>query len=231
MNSAPSPPDPNSEAQADSADSQPTVRARRLSREDRYAQLLDVAVELIIDRGLSRFNLEDVANRAGVSTPLIYKYFPKREDLLKAVLEREYLFLRGSGLQSLPADRSFRSVIRSAISRSFRYLYERGPIMRLLASDRAVTDLVQDQDRNERGQITSYFVDGARKEFGVSLNEATIISILTVNAPILSARALRRAGISDEEAADVWYRFLLGGWAALEQQAGERDVASPPENA
>ena len=195
---------------------------RRLSPEERRAQIMDSAVGLIIARGLSSFSLEEVAAEAGVSKPLIYKYFTSRDELLKAVLEREYTYLRGRGLDVLPADLPFEGVVRAAVKRSMDYLYERGPIMRLLASDRAVSGLVQDRDRDERGVMTRYFADGAAREFGVSATEALIITILTVNAPILSARALKRRGVPAEEAAEVWADFIMGGWKALEAKARKR---------
>jgi AcrR family transcriptional regulator len=200
-------------------------RAKRLSPEDRRVQIMDSAVALIIERGLSGCTLEDVAAKAGISKPLIYKYFSKREDLLKAVLEREYKYLRGSGLDVLPKDVPFVGLIRSAIRRSLDYLYERGPIMRLLASDRSVAALVQDRDRDERSVMTRYFAEGAQRTFGASKRDAEIITILTVNAPILSARALKARGIPAAEAAEIWADFVLGGWKALEEKAREQAKA------
>ena len=81
-----------------------TTRARRMAPEERREQLLDSAVAYIMERGLSDFSLEKIAQRAGVSTPLIYKYFPKREDILRAVLEREYRYLGAHKLSALPQD-------------------------------------------------------------------------------------------------------------------------------
>lgn len=200
---------------------------KRLSPEARRAQIIDSAVKLIVARGLSSFSLEEVAAEAGVSKPLIYKYFTSRDELLKAVLEREYTYLRGRGLDVLPPDLPFEPLVRHAVHRSMDYLYERGPIMRLLAGDRAVAGLVQDRDRDERGVMTRYFAEAAARNFGVTATEAQIISILTVNAPILSARALKQRGISSEQAAEVWADFILGGWKALQAKAKKRRRGGP----
>lgn len=197
-------------------------RRKRLSPEERRAQIMDSAVRLIVARGLSSCSLEEVAAEAGVSKPLVYKYFASRDDLLKAVLAREYTFLRGRGLDVLPADLPFEPMVRTAVRRSMDYLYERGPIMRLLASDRSVAGLVQDRDRDERSVMTRYFSEGAERRYGVTPAEAAIITILTVNAPILSARALKQRGIAAEEASEVWAEFILGGWKALEARAKKR---------
>jgi hypothetical protein len=39
---------------------------------------------------------------------------------------------------------------------------------------------------------------------------------MSVNAPILSARALRRSGISAQRAAEIWSEFTVGGNNALQ---------------
>jgi len=82
-----------------------------------------------------------VAAEARISKPLIYKYFPRLADLFKALVEREYRFLRGRGLGVLPKNAPYEEVIHHSNLRSMEYLYERGPIMRLLASDRSIAGL------------------------------------------------------------------------------------------
>lgn len=207
-----------------------TPRARRMAPEERREQLLDTAVAYILERGLSDFALDKVAARAGVSVPLIYKYFPKREDILKAVLEREYQYLGARKLSALPPNAPLEPLIRSSQRHGFEYLYERGPIIRLLASDRAVFDLVRRRGRDERAAITEHFIDRMVETYGVPRQVALVCSILVVNAPILSGRALKRAGVTAQEAADIWTDFALGGWAAMRERH-RGDGASPPKKA
>jgi AcrR family transcriptional regulator len=187
----------------------------------RCEQILDCAVEFIIARGLSNCTLESVAAQASISKPLIYKYFARRDDLLKALVEREYLYLRGRGLDVVPRDLPFEELVHRANLRSMEYLYERGPIMRLLASDRSVADLVQSRDRDERGGITDYFVKRLIQVYGLSEDVATICAIMSVNAPILSARALKRRGISAVRAAEVWSEFTIAGNKAVLAKFGK----------
>ncbi|MET0334226.1 MAG: TetR/AcrR family transcriptional regulator [Rhizobacter sp.] len=195
-----------------------TPRARRMAPEERREQLLDSAVSYILERGLSDFALDKVAARAGVSVPLIYKYFPKREDILKAVLEREYQYLGARKLSALPPDGPLEPLIRKSNKHGFEYLYERGPIIRLLASDRAVHDLIRRRGKDERSAITDHFIQRIVDTYGVPREVAMVCSILVVNAPILSGRALKRVGVGAEEAADIWTDFALGGWLALQKR-------------
>ena len=140
-------------------------------------------------------------------------------------MEREYTYLRGRGLDVVPRDIPFDELVQRANLRSIDYLYERGPIMRLLASDRSVTDLVQRQDRDERGGITDYFVKRLMQVYGLPKDVATICAIMTVNAPILSASALKRLGISAVRAAEVWSAFTIGGNNAVQKRFAKSKTA------
>jgi AcrR family transcriptional regulator len=55
-------------------------RWRRLP-EERPRQILEAALEVFAERGLSDARLEDIAKRAGVSKGTIYLYFPNKEAL------------------------------------------------------------------------------------------------------------------------------------------------------
>lgn len=192
----------------------------------RREQILDSAVALIIDRGLSSCTLEAVSVQARISKPLIYKYFLRLEDLFKALVEREYRYLRGSGLNVLPLDVPFEEIIRRSNLRAMEYLYERGPIMRLLASDRSIAGLVKRQDRDERAIIIDYFTKRCMDVYGFPEDVALVCAIMSVNASILSARALRRSGISAQRAAQIWSEFTIGGNNALQAKFGKRKVVA-----
>jgi hypothetical protein len=116
----------------------------------------------------------------------------------------------------------FEEIIRRSNLRAMEYLYERGPIMRLLASDRAIAGLVKRQDHDERTIIIDYFTSRCREVYGFPEDVAAVCAIMTVNAPILSARALRRSGISAQRAAEIWSEFTIGGNNALQAAFGTR---------
>ncbi|TPQ20443.1 TetR/AcrR family transcriptional regulator [Streptomyces sporangiiformans] len=65
----------------------PTRAYRRLSVEERRSQLLDAALELFAHRVPEDVSLDDVAEAAGVSRPLVYRYFPGgKQQLYEAAL-------------------------------------------------------------------------------------------------------------------------------------------------
>ncbi|MFC4504050.1 MULTISPECIES: TetR/AcrR family transcriptional regulator [Streptomyces] len=60
---------------------------RRLSVEERRSQLLDAALTLFAHRAPEDVSLDDVAEAAGVSRPLVYRYFPGgKQQLYEAAL-------------------------------------------------------------------------------------------------------------------------------------------------
>ncbi|MFD8805196.1 TetR/AcrR family transcriptional regulator [Streptomyces sp. NPDC059597] len=65
----------------------PSPAYRRLSVEQRRSQLLDAALSLFAHRAPEDVSLDDVAEAAGVSRPLVYRYFPGgKQQLYEAAL-------------------------------------------------------------------------------------------------------------------------------------------------
>jgi AcrR family transcriptional regulator len=52
-------------------------------------RILAAALEQAEDFGVRRFTMDDVARRVGVSRVTVYRYFPKKDRLIEAVLMRE----------------------------------------------------------------------------------------------------------------------------------------------
>src|SRR5437763_15548673 len=65
----------------------------RLAKADRRDALIDAAAELVAAGDIEAVSMEAVAERAGVSRPLVYKHFANRKELLAAVYQRESAFL------------------------------------------------------------------------------------------------------------------------------------------
>jgi len=63
----------------------PAQPRRRLSREDRNRQLLDVAWQIIRAEGTDALTLAYLADKAGVTKPVVYDHFTTRSGLLAAL--------------------------------------------------------------------------------------------------------------------------------------------------
>jgi AcrR family transcriptional regulator len=195
---------------------------QRLSAQARRVQIMDSATALIVGQGLLHCTLDEVAQAAGISKALIYRHFSSRDELLAALLEREFGVMRGRGLGAFAANASFDHIVRRATQQAFEYLHERGAILRELFSDRSAAALLQARDRDERMASTRFFVEKSIRTYRVPREVAEVIAVITINAPAAAARGLRRFGFEPSLSADVWSEFVLGGWAAVARRFEEK---------
>jgi AcrR family transcriptional regulator len=66
------------------------VRARRMTPSERKRLIVDGAIAFFAEVGLDG-QTRELARRLGITQPLLYRYFPSKEDLLEQVYEDLYL--------------------------------------------------------------------------------------------------------------------------------------------
>ena len=64
------------------------TRGTRLPRQERRRQLLDAALEVFVSQGYHAAAMDDIAERAGVSKPVLYQHFPGKLELYLALLDQ-----------------------------------------------------------------------------------------------------------------------------------------------
>src|ERR671939_572039 len=67
---------------------QSTGRPVRLPRSARRKQLLGAAQQVFVAQGYHAAAMDDIAERAGVTKPVLYQHFPGKLDLYLALLEQ-----------------------------------------------------------------------------------------------------------------------------------------------
>jgi AcrR family transcriptional regulator len=78
--------------------------ARRLPPEERREQLLDAALEIMVESGVEAVSMEAVARSAGVTKPVVYGIFADRGDLMTVLLAREEERAFAQLAEALPVD-------------------------------------------------------------------------------------------------------------------------------
>ena len=63
-----------------------TITLRQRRKDARPQELLDAALALFLDKGFAATRAEEVAAQAGVSKGTLYRYYPSKEELFKAVV-------------------------------------------------------------------------------------------------------------------------------------------------
>ena len=121
-----------------------TQRRQRLAPEARAQQILDVAAKLLLDEGFTEVSMERLGREAGISKALVYNYFPNRNDLLRALLEREMAVLRESQAAAVAQAKDFRDLLRQTTRIYIEHVHARGSLLRKLWAEPAVARAVAD---------------------------------------------------------------------------------------
>lgn len=93
--------------------------SQRMPRDQRVARIMEVARDVLRERGSEQFLTSEVADRCGISEGTIYKYFPTRRDLLVQVAEKwfeEFLEQELPGEREMPIRERLLAVIRRNLS-------------------------------------------------------------------------------------------------------------------
>jgi AcrR family transcriptional regulator len=80
-------------------------KQRRLSPDDRRNEFVAKATEFFSEEGFGG-GTRDLARRLGVTQPLLYRYFPSKDDLIKEVYRTVYLEPLDTGWEMLLMDRA-----------------------------------------------------------------------------------------------------------------------------
>jgi AcrR family transcriptional regulator len=78
-------------------------RAAHLGPERRRPLVLDAAFKLFLERGYSGTSMEAIAGAAAVTKPVVYACYPSKDELFKALLEREEARVLREVADALPA--------------------------------------------------------------------------------------------------------------------------------
>jgi AcrR family transcriptional regulator len=110
----------------------------RLSAPQRRRQLLTVARRLFADHGYHGLSMEQLADAAGVSKPVLYQHFPSKRELYLALVNDANAELEAKVRDALEGTTDNRERITGAISTYFDFVEDRR--FRLLYSTSELAD-------------------------------------------------------------------------------------------
>jgi len=93
-------------------------RGNRLPRDERRGQLLVVASDVFVDHGYHAAGMDEIADRAGVSKPVLYQHFSSKLELYLAVLHRHVDNLVSGVQEALRTTTDNRQRLHAAVRRS-----------------------------------------------------------------------------------------------------------------
>ena len=107
-------------------------KSARLPRDERRAQLLDAALEVFTAAGYHSAAMDEIADRANVSKPVLYQHFPSKLDLYLAVLDLHIDSLVFAIQKAIASNRENSSRVAATVEAYFGFIDNEGEAFRLL---------------------------------------------------------------------------------------------------
>ncbi len=107
-------------------------KSARLPRDERRAQLLVAALEVFTAAGYHSAAMDEIADRANVSKPVLYQHFPSKLDLYLAVLDLHIDSLVFAIQKAIASNRENSSRVAATVDAYFGFIDNEGEAFRLL---------------------------------------------------------------------------------------------------
>jgi AcrR family transcriptional regulator len=107
-------------------------KTNRLPRDERRAQLLVAALEVFTAAGYHSAAMDEIADRAKVSKPVLYQHFPSKLDLYLAVLDLHIDSLVFAIQKAIAANRENSARVAATVEAYFGFIDSEGEAFRLL---------------------------------------------------------------------------------------------------
>ncbi|MFY7812687.1 MAG: TetR/AcrR family transcriptional regulator [Candidatus Nanopelagicaceae bacterium] len=183
----------------------------RLPRDERRAQLLSAALESFTASGYHAASMDEIAERANVSKPVLYQHFPSKLDLYLAVLDLHIDSLVFSIQKAIASTRENKNRVKATIDAYFGFIEGEGEAFRLLfESDMSVEPQVR--ERLERMTYDCAVAVSAviSVDTGLPKDEAMILAIGLIGCAQISARHwLEKGGKIDRSQASALVTSLM----------------------
>ncbi|MDP1640574.1 MAG: TetR/AcrR family transcriptional regulator [Phenylobacterium sp.] len=195
------------------------TKRTRLTPQARRDQILDRAAELVLADGLAAISMDGVARAAGVSKGLVYNYFPDRQALFAALLQREQRDLNDRGMRGALEASDFADLIRRTTGLYLRQTEARGALIAALLADPGVARLMEAQDREDREQAFRFFVRATRRAYGLPLPTAIAAVDLLWAVTDRAGQLVGQGLMGADEATEMCVSLFVGGLAELARAA------------
>lgn len=193
----------HSESTNKRADAPSRGRGVRLSRTQRRAQLLASAQQVFAENGYHAAVMDEIAEQAGVSKPVLYQHFPGKLDLYTALLESQVDHLVEAVQTALTSTMDNKERVQKAVGAFFEFIDQDVGAFRMvfesdLRGDPAVHETVERATSASVDAITETITADA----GLDTDRARLLAVGLVGMSQVSARywLTHNASMTREEA-------------------------------
>jgi AcrR family transcriptional regulator len=201
-----------------------TAEPGRLARADRRQALLDAALSLVTAGDAEAVSIESVADRAGVSRPLVYRHFANRRDILAELYRREGDRLHEELSADVSHARTLVEKYRALFRGSIRAAAVRGPVFEALRAAAETSAQGREVQRERDRQTRAYYSRRATSEYGIRRQDAETLTAMLLSA-IAPALSRWHANPTNDHAVRLEEVYLSLVTAGLEALAGDTTAA------
>lgn len=200
-------------------------RGLRLPRRERREQLLESALEVFVANGYHAAAMDDIAERAGVSKPVLYQHFPGKFDLYLALLDASCDRMIDNCRVALESTQDNKLRVKAAIDAFFAYVDHDTGAFRLvfesdLTNDPAVREHI-DRVTTECGRLIGEVI---HDDTGLPDDAARLLAVSLVGMAQVSARfwVTEAGGLERDQAVGLVTQLAWRGIRGYPKTEGEQ---------
>ena len=167
----------------------PRPRGVRMPRGARRAQLLASALEVFVAQGYHAAAMDDIADRAGVSKPVLYQHFPGKLDLYLALLDQSCETLIAALEVALASTEDNKLRVTATMHVFFDYVVSTQGAFRLVfESDLTNERLVRERVDRVVRECARVIAEVIREDTGLPGEQSRLLAASLVGMAQVSAR-------------------------------------------
>jgi AcrR family transcriptional regulator len=175
-----------------------------MPRRERRAQLLESALEVFVAQGYHAAAMDDIADRAGVSKPVLYQHFPGKLDLYLALLDASCDTIIDNCRVALEATQDNKQRVAATMDAFFEYVAgDTGAFRLVFESDLTNEPAVREHVERVTSECAAMIAHVIHDDTGLPDTASRLLAVSLVGMAQVSARfwLSEAGGISKSDAA------------------------------
>ncbi|WAL69595.1 TetR family transcriptional regulator [Amycolatopsis cynarae] len=191
-----------------------------MPRAERERQMIQVAEAVFAEHGYLAASMDEIAERVGVSKPMLYEYFRSKEGLLAACIAQSRTELREVTERAVIGAASAQEALHSGLLAFFRYIREHRQAWSLLRNEMMLIGTTTASDeieatRQQQTDLIAKLMDGYF-DLGSPLRVEAAAEFVVGACERLAIWCERHEDVTPEWATDAAMDLL---WASLRDRA------------
>lgn len=160
-----------------------------MPRRERRVQLLDSALEVFVAQGYHAAAMDDIAERAGVSKPVLYQHFPGKLDLYLALLDQSCEVIIENSRAALVSTEDNQQRVEATIRVFYSYVASASGAFRLVfESDLTNEPAVRERVDRVTVECADMIASVIAEDTGLHQESARLLAVSLVGMAQVSAR-------------------------------------------